>query len=202
MSREYFCGFTAILNKPKYRRLSPAGRGALLHLWALAGAQDPEATWNSRDDLLDAFELEGFEAGSVDELIALRWIDIEPDGTLAVHDWDDWQLAASLAIQRSWEASRKRKWRRRKSPPLPPAPLSPEKIRGEERRTVPDTSGHVPDTSRTSRDGDDVSYEAYAKGPVNCGRCGDVILGASLRTSAGPYHSGGCPVSSGSQATA
>lgn len=177
MSREWLALYCGILNKPKYRLLSPAGRGALLHLWALAGAQSPEATWDSRDELLDVFELDGFEAGNVDELIALRWLDLEPDGTLTVHDWDVHQLAASKAIQTAYEAARKRTWRRTKVAPLPPTPSNPD-------RTGHDTTGQyigpgrVPDTSRTSPDEPDVSLEddddqaseAYAR--TVCRRCG------------------------------
>jgi hypothetical protein len=45
------------------------------------------------------------------------------------------------------------------------------------------------------KDDDDRASEAYAKGPVKCAKCGAVILGASLRTGAGPMHAGGCPKS-------
>jgi hypothetical protein len=189
MSREWLAVYAGILNKPKYRRLSPAGRGALLHLWTLASTQSPEATWDSRDELLDAFELEGFEAGSVDELIALRWLDIEPDGSFAVHDWDEWQMGASRAIRNAWEAKRLKTWRRAKTD------ASKEKVAKEKTETVTvqrQRNRHVTFTNVSSTDDDDVSSEAYSKGPVKCAKCGDVILGASLRTGAGPMHQGGC----------
>jgi hypothetical protein len=179
MSREWLALYCGILNKPKYRRLSPAGRGALLHLWALAGAQNPEATWDSRAELLDAFELEGFEAGNVDELIALRWLDLELDGTLTVHDWDVHQLAASKAIQTAYEAARKRTWRRTKIAPLPPTPSNPDTT-GHDTTGQYIGPGHVPDKSRTgavfpkdydppAKDADDHAAEAYLA--TICRRC-------------------------------
>jgi hypothetical protein len=198
MRREWFSGHTGMVLRPKYRRLSPAGKGALLHLWNLASYQSPEATWNSRDELLDAFELEGFDAGNVDELIALHWLDIEQDGTLAVHDWDQWQMAASVDIRNAWQAAYMREWRHSKKPPLSLESLTPDSNRDRDRDSANHTQSHVitetekrPDVSL--KDDDDVSSEAYLKGPVNCGRCGGVILGASFKTSAGRYHSGGCP---------
>jgi len=41
---------------------------------------------------------------------------------------------------------------------------------------------------------DDRAYEAFQRGPIVCAKCRGVILGGVLRTGAGPYHAGGCPV--------
>ena len=153
MSRAYAAVFISILTRPKYRKLSPAGRGALLHLLALSGTQDPEATWDSRDDLLDSFELEGFDASHVDELIALRWLDLQADGSLITHNWDVWQIAASADIRRKYEASRKQEWRRTQKPLLP-APSSPE--RGGKDRLGKGSPGQVPDMSGTTNVSGDI----------------------------------------------
>lgn len=144
--REWAAIYVAILRKPKYRRLSPAGRGALLHLWVNAGGRSPEACWPDRAALLEDFELDGFDASHIDELIALRWLDVEPNGSHVVHDWDEWQMAASLSVRREWEAARKREWRRTKraTSPAPPPQDSNNYNHSDSNRSpvrVPDTSG-------------------------------------------------------------
>ena len=149
---QWFAVYCVIVAKPKYRRLSPSGKGALLQMWALAAMQTPEAAWRSRGELLDALELDGFTDEDLESLIRLGWLDIEPDGTALVHDWDQWQIAASDAARRLWEASRKRSWRRqrRASSAPPPAPSSPQLlITGEDKTGVPIRPVHVPDVSGT-----------------------------------------------------
>lgn len=183
MSRTYAVVFMNILTRPKYRKLSPAGRGALLHLWALAGTQDPEATWDSRDEILDAFELDGFDASHVDELIALRWLDIEPDGTLTVHDWDQWEMAASADIRRKYEASRKRVWRRTQNPLL--SALSTQESREDKRRLDKRSPGHVRDVSGTYDGNHEESHVITGKPtaqPVTYDRDGNEV---SLREEGG-----------------
>jgi hypothetical protein len=110
-----------MVTKAKYRRLSPVGRGALLHTLILAGFQNPEAAWPDPEELRDALRLEGFPDGAYDELVALHWIEYE-DGAAVLHDWDQHQLAATREAQREWERARKRKWRRsKKVSPNPPS---------------------------------------------------------------------------------
>lgn len=115
MSRDWLAIYGAMLGKPKYRRLSIPGRAALFHVWLLAGRQDPEATWTNRDELADVLDLDGFPPDVLEELVARRWLDVDPAGRVLVHDWDEHQLAATKAIGRAYEADRLRAWRRRKS---------------------------------------------------------------------------------------
>jgi hypothetical protein len=148
MSREWLAVYTAMVTKPKYRRLSPIGRGALLHVLILAGFQTPEATWNP-DELREALILDGFPDGALNELLGLGWLEHE-DGALVIHDWDQHQWAATLAARRTWEAARKREWRHRKASPSP-APLTPTEKNITTQHKGP---GHVPDMSQTPNGGD------------------------------------------------
>jgi hypothetical protein len=122
MSRDWFAGYVNMVRLPKYRHLSRAGRGALLHVWLLASMQAPEACWQSLAALSEMFVLDGFETSDLDELIALHWVDVEEDGAVVVHDWDEWQIAASRAIKNDWEARRLRQWRRSAKPSPAPSP--------------------------------------------------------------------------------
>lgn len=155
MSREWSAVYSAMLTRPKFRRLSPIGRGALLQVFLLAGFQTPEATWDDPDGLREALELDGFPRGALDELIALGWLDQE-DGALVIHDWDDHQQAATVEVRRTWEAARKREWRRKKKPPPSPAPLTPteQDITPQPQDNGRDMSRAVPDMSRTNGQGD------------------------------------------------
>ena len=160
MSRDWCAIYAAMLGRPKYRRLSVPARAALFHVWLLAGGQTPEATWPSRADLADMLELDGYPPAVVDELTDRRWLDIDPAGRVLVHDWDDHQLAATLAARRTYEADRKQDWRRRRqvdAAPLSPDPSLPVQDRtsqdstGQESRHVPERPGHVRDTRPTRK---------------------------------------------------
>lgn len=145
MSRDWLAIYSAIVTKPKYRNLSPVGRGALLHTLVLAGYQDPEATWDDPEELREALRLDGFPAGALDELIGLRWLDLE-DGVLSVHGWDKHQLAASAAIGRAWEAASKKRWRRQKKSEEATDKTGQDITRHNK---GPDMSGHVPTPDRS-----------------------------------------------------
>jgi hypothetical protein len=85
-----------------------------------------------------------------------------------------------------------------KANPSPaPLPVRSGQIRSDQGdallRVTPRNTDTVTTGNDVTEDGDDRAAEAYAKGPLNCARCGAVILGASFKTSAGRYHSGGCP---------
>lgn len=161
MSREWAAVYSAMLTKPKYKRLSAMGRGALLHAFLLAGMQRPEATWDP-EELRETLILDGFPEGVYGELLGLGWLELE-DGVALLHDWDEHQYAATLEVKRTWEAARKREWRKKKRevatvgfptvrgdqrPATPsPTPLTPET---EHHNTPQDIGpGHVPDMSRT-----------------------------------------------------
>lgn len=190
MSRDWAAIYTAMLGKPKYRRLSLTARAALFHVWLLAGAQEPEATWPRREELADVLELDGFPPEALEELVARRWIDVDTDGRLVVHDWDEWQLAASESSRRAYERDRKQDWRRKRgretdllADPPSPEPLSTVQKQDttgtRQDRTehvspnVPDmsgtTPGHHPDTERLSRTTTDEQ-------PSTCPGCGDAVL--------------------------
>jgi hypothetical protein len=181
MSREWLAVYTAMATKPKYRRLSPMGRGGLLHVLMLAGFQSPEATWDDADELRESLLLEAFPPGIYEELLGLGWLETLDEGGVAVRDWDEHQQAVTSEIRRTWEAARKREWRKKKrrradaSPsPTPPTPRE-QKNRGEEKGP-----GHVRDMSGTSTPPDDLNP---------CPRCG-----ASVRfyeeSKRGPFY--GC----------
>ena len=147
MTREWSAVYAAMLTKPRYRRLSPMGRGGLLHVILLAGFQSPEATWTEPDELRDALRLDGFADGVADELIGLDWLVVEDDGALVIRDWDKHQLAASAAIGRAWEARSKREWRRKRTPsPTPPTPTEQDKTKQDRNQ---DTSSNVPTLTPT-----------------------------------------------------
>lgn len=150
MSRDWHAVYAAVLGKSKYRRLTIPARAALFHVWMLAGGQEPEATWQTRAELADVLDLDGYPLGVLDELIERRWVDVDDRGRLTVHDWDDHQLAATSAARRAYERDRKTDWRRQRDrpqkaerpSPLSPAPLSPtgHHITGQESPIVPDVS--------------------------------------------------------------
>lgn len=143
MSRDWLALYGAMIAKPKYRRLSPIGRGALLHTFLLAGFQSPEATWRDPNELRESLFLDGFPEGALDELVSLGWLEHE-DGALIVHDWDQHQFAATSSIGHQWEAMRRREWRKKKRPPSPsPAPLTPTRQDTTPQDNGSDMSRHV-----------------------------------------------------------
>jgi len=186
MTRQWLALYTAMLTKPRYRRLSPMGRGGLLHVLVLAGYQSPEATWDDPAEFRDALRLEGFPDGVADELIGLGWLE-EEQGALVLRDWDKHQVAASESIRREWEARRKREWRRkaRLSAQREEKKKQEEKrredIRGEETRP-----GHVPDVSGTPPRPEATTTATNGHGP--CPDCGAPVL--SMTGSRGPFY--GC----------
>lgn len=113
MARDWIVVHLSILRSPKYRRLTPAGRGALLHVLVLAATTRPEATWPSRAALADYLEVDGFDPDVLDELVRHGWVE-EANGCIVVHDWDQHQYAVNDAVRREYEAHRKRDWRKRK----------------------------------------------------------------------------------------
>jgi hypothetical protein len=139
MSRTYSAIHHGCLTKPKFRRLSPSGRGALLTTWLLAGLCEPVAIWSTRRELLEALELDGFTEADLIELETLRWLDATPCGGLAVHDWPDWQKAATKAGWQDYEAARKKAAYVAAKPPSP-APLPPK---GEENKGIGKVGGDL-----------------------------------------------------------
>jgi hypothetical protein len=148
MAREWFAVHASMLGKARYKRLSAAGRGGLMHTLILAAYQAPEATWPDPDDLRHSLAADGFPEGVYQELVDLGWLVID-DGAVIVGDWDRDQYATSAAIRRDWEASRKREWRlNKKKNDAPPngslhPPLPTETVTGNS------DSYSVPDMSRT-----------------------------------------------------
>ncbi|MGO9178261.1 MAG: hypothetical protein ACLQBX_00500 [Candidatus Limnocylindrales bacterium] len=141
--RDWFAVYARLVHQPKFRRLSESAQLTLCpYLWALAADQSPEALWPSVEALRDLLDFHGRPASDLDELLAARWLDLEPDGSVSVHDWDEHQWAASKEIKKVWEARRLRDWRRSKATPpavspssLEPSPsISQDRI-GEDRDT-------------------------------------------------------------------
>lgn len=113
MSREWAAVPVRWLTTASYRRLTPIGRGALLHALLLAGQTNPEATWRDRAHLDELMDLEGYGPETTDELLRLGWLAEAEDGTVIVPSWDEIQWPVSKAILRAYEAARKREWRNR-----------------------------------------------------------------------------------------
>ena len=149
MSRDWLAIYPSLLSRPKYRRLSIPARAALFHLWLLAGLQTPEATWSSRSEVADILDLDGFPTDVIDELVERRWLDVDADGRVLVHDWDEHQLSASTTARRAYERDRKADWRRAR---VSPAPSSQDQTTQGPDRTVqrPGSSPSVRDTSGTT----------------------------------------------------
>lgn len=194
MSRAWHAVYAATLGKPKYRRLTVGGKAALAHVWMLAGAQSPEATWR-RDELTEILELDGFDAAVVDELVKLRWLDVAEDGQIEVHDWVDHQLAASGEVRATYERERKQLWRRSKSGDKsgtrpgqrnPPAPPTTETVHNRAPGHVPDSddegaspAGAPPPHPRTRQEDDTpdrVALEALIAAKAGAETVPDVIL--------------------------
>jgi hypothetical protein len=166
--RDWYSVECRLFRESKFRRLSDDAQLALFYIWGLAGDQSPEATW-SVDDLSAALEMHGRNPAVIPDTIAelrgRRWLDTLEDGTLAAHDWDDHQYAASKEILNAWEAARKKRWRKSKAATA-------------QDRTGQDNTGqdigpvHVPDKSRTSTDG-----VPRGNGDIRttCPTCGDLV---------------------------
>jgi hypothetical protein len=120
--RDWYAVQCRLIRLPKFRRLSDAAQLALFYVWALAADADPEATWPSLETLAEALALHGRDPVPLDELAARGWIDALEDGRVAVHDWDQWQFAASHEIKKAWEANRVRTWRAAKRDAVSPTP--------------------------------------------------------------------------------
>jgi hypothetical protein len=149
MTRNYVAVQAVLPHRPKFRRLSIPGRAALFTVWCDATTRTPEAIWKSRAELADVLDIDGYGPDVLDELIARAWLDVLEDGRLAVHDWDEHQVAYSRDVTRAYEAARKLDWRNRRT--LSPAP--PLREEGDARlgkvrvsQNVPKRPGHVRDT--------------------------------------------------------
>ncbi len=141
MSRDYFAVFTRLFRDPKYRKLTDSQRVTLFTLWGIAGDESPEATWQDREWLGRLLQLHERPPDDVAVLIEAGWLDRLEDGAIAVHDWDEWQMAGSERIKKDWEAARVREWRRSKKKPNAPDESESE-IRGDEMRGVRTTYVH------------------------------------------------------------
>jgi hypothetical protein len=165
---------------------------------------------------LSIAEADSPEDATPERIAALQTAELlDADGRIPLRAWESW-------FRPAWERrnekrkggieGNRRRWHPDRlsdtdsdthsdsvSPSRPSVPsypsVTPSRVIPRDTDTV--TTGNALPVERpdVTRDDDDVSSEAYAKGPVNCAKCGAVILGASLRTGAGPMHQGGCPAS-------
>lgn len=177
VSRQWAAVHSPWLTKPAYRRLSPAGRGALLHVLLQAGMTTPEATWRDPAELAELMEYDGFAPDALAELIATGWLASTEDG-LIVPSWDEMQWPASEAIRKRYEASRKADWRRRREPsaPLSYNSLPVEKMKSKDRkesRFVPDSPGpnvvNLNGGENPSSNGRGAPVDGLALGCATCG---------------------------------
>jgi hypothetical protein len=193
MSREWYAVYVGMIGRPKYRRLSLEARAALFHVWCLAGGQTPEATWRSVEEFLEVLELDGYPAAVFDELVDRMWLDVDTDGRVLVHDWDQHQLAATNSARRIYERDRKREWRRSKpggeANPPPPAPPSPD-ITGatQAQDTTTQESPNVPDASRGVPGVRSVRVNGRSNVPTEgeCDVCGGQVRDTDYGAKVGP----------------
>lgn len=159
MTRNYVAVQAVLPHRPKFRRLSIPGRAALFTVWCDATTRTPEAIWKSHAEIADVLDLDGFGPEVLAELIASGWLDELDGGRLAVHNWDEHQVAYSRDVTRAYEAARKFDWRNRRTlSPAPPLREEGDARLGKVRVSphVPKRSGHVrdmgePDGSRTTK---------------------------------------------------
>jgi hypothetical protein len=107
---------TALINKPKFKKLSATGQGILVNLWILA-AQDG-ACGELDDDYLDPDYLftvigvrEAERAHALEQLGLIKklgWLDRTEDNTYIPHNWDVYQTMPKTSTERS-RLCRKRK---------------------------------------------------------------------------------------------
>lgn len=110
MTRAWFVVHgVATVTKPKWRKLRPIDRGAVLTLWMVGSTRQPECRWSDRDDVIETLRIDGFREPDrvVDRLIESGWLDCS-DGACVVHDWDEWQKPIPMT-----PAERQRKHRER-----------------------------------------------------------------------------------------
>jgi hypothetical protein len=160
MTRDWFAVWAKIVHLPKFRHLSDDAQLTLIYVWAIAGEQDPEATWQSLEELGDLVELNGRPRDSLTDLVARHWLDVAADGMVSAHDWDAHQFAASEAARAAWERLYMRDWRRRKRG----APLSDNSHpRGEEIRREESSRQHVDNMpTETRSNGGSIAPKATA----------------------------------------
>lgn len=111
MSRDWFAVQCRLVRAAKFRRLSEPAQLTLIHVWAIAGDESPEATWTDLDELEAALLRYARSRTSIDELAAAGWLDVSPEGEVSVHDWDEHQWAATERARNDWQAKYQREWR-------------------------------------------------------------------------------------------
>jgi hypothetical protein len=156
VTRNYVAVQAVLPHRPKFRRLSIPGRAALFTVWCDGTSRTPEAIWKSHAELADVLDLDGYGPDVLAELIASGWLDELDDGRLAIHDWDEHQVAYSRDVTRAYEAARKFDWRNRRTlPPTPPLREEGEVRLGKVRVSpnVPKRPGHVRDTAEPDGSG-------------------------------------------------
>lgn len=105
--RNFFAVEASIVDHRKWAALSWAERGKWLAVRALAERQLEVGGFESRGHLEHLLHKEGDRspAATVDKLIAIGWLDAEPDGSIVVHDHDDYRPHLSTARVRQHRQS-------------------------------------------------------------------------------------------------
>lgn len=90
------------------RRLGAEGPLALIYLWAYCGEYRPDGRLTNMDaeDIAIAAQWEGEPEHLINELLALHFLDRDPEGVLLLHDWAQHNAYAAHAPQRSASAQR------------------------------------------------------------------------------------------------
>jgi hypothetical protein len=147
VSRDYYAVHCRMFTGKKYRALTDSARVTLFTLWAIAGDQEPEATWTDPEWLTELMQLHKRPVSDLRVLIDAGWLDTTGGGVVTIHDWDEHQRAYSERIAKDWQAFHKREYRNRKKNR---APKDTDTGRDTERDTdrrpddVRTPSGHPP----------------------------------------------------------
>jgi hypothetical protein len=135
--------------------------------------------------------LDGYDRDVVAELVLREWLDVSEDAVW-VHDWDDWQLAATHSSRRAYEAARKRDWRRSKSG-TPSSPRTPSPT-GHDRYTTEQGSVDMSGTRPGRQEGHAgrTNGDAFSEGGggaycVDCGGRSDGVTGLVIKYVDGQY---------------
>jgi hypothetical protein len=118
----------------RWRQLTDPAKLLLFYAHAAACMESPEATWPSRDALVDVLQMMGRKRGEIDapltELQDAGYLSVRDDGSVELPEWDAEQYAASREIRLAYEADRARKgrgdgrWRKTGRQPNPDATIS------------------------------------------------------------------------------
>ena len=158
----WFAVHHGLASNRKWIQLRPIERGAWITLLAIAAGNEPRGRFPDQETAVVLLERDGFTdaATAVATLIEERWIDVDQDGGLAMHDFDAWQLAIRKPSDHPDEIRKRVAQHRAKVSPTPPSKEG-DKTKGEVTRgnALPEDSTPCPEcgvghlVERVNRDG-------------------------------------------------